>query len=104
MMSLEVIKALNEKATLEARGQSLEPYIAKCNGDVEVKKCWRLGDYTPKGWKLVKTYFVDNSGLGASDEPALTFVQFLGKVKQGYGYAIGEVGQFQLYINEYKRI
>ena len=103
-MSLEVIKAQNDKATLEARGQKLEPYIAKCNGDTEVKKCWRLGDYTPKGWQKVETYFVDNSGLGANDELALTFRQFLGKVKQGYGYSIGEAGQFQVYIHEYKRI
>ena len=103
MLSLEYIKAQNDKATLEARGQKLEPYIAKCDSDRQVKKCWRLGDYIPKGWKLVNTYFVDNSGLGTNDEPALSFGQFLSKVKKGYGYAIGDVGQFQIYINEYQR-
>lgn len=104
MLSLEYILAENDKATLKARGQKLEPYIAKCNGDIEVRACWRLGDYTPKGWKLVDTYFVDSSGFGTEGEGALTFGQFLGKVKNGFGYALGDCGQFQVYINEYKRI
>ena len=104
MFSLEQIRAMNDKATLEAKGQKLEPYIARENGDTGVRTCPRLGDYTPKGWELVDTYFVDNSGLGSEGESALTFGQFLSKVKEGYGYAVGETGQFQVNINEYKRI
>lgn len=104
MFSLEIIKKMNDKATEKAEQYGFTPYIAKCNGDIAVRGCRRLGNSIPKGWKLVKTYFVDNSGFGSEGELALTFEQFLTKVKNGYGYAIGEVGQFQIYINEYKRI
>jgi hypothetical protein len=52
----------------------------------------------------VNTYFVDNSGLGDRSEPALIFMDFLEKVKEGYFYGIKEVGQFQVYIGEYKKI
>ena len=104
MFSIEQIRAMNDKATLEARGESLEPYIASEDGDSGVRSCPRLGDYTPKGWKLVDTYFVDSSGFGSEGEGALTFGQFLTKVKEGYGYSIGEAGQFQVCINEYRQI
>ena len=104
MFSLEYIRAMNDKATVVARGEDLEPYIASKDGDIGVRACPHLGDYTPKGWKLVDTYFVDSSGFGSEGEGALTFGQFLSKVKEGYGYAIGETGQFQVYIHEYKRI
>ena len=104
MFSIEHIRAMNDKATAEARGENLEPYIADKDGDIGVKSCPKLGNFSPRGWKLADTYFVDNSGFGSEDEPALTFGQFLSKVKEGYGYAIGEAGQFQVNIHEYKRI
>jgi len=79
-------------------------YIAKHNGDKGVRSCKVLGDYTPKGYKIVDTFFVDNSGLGQADEMALTLGQFLAKVKKDFGYAIKEVGQFQVYVNEYVKL
>ena len=79
-------------------------YRAKENGDIGMKGCKIIGDTTPLGYELTETFFVDNSGLGADDELALTFNSFLTKVKQGYFYGIKEVGQFQVYINEFKRI
>ena len=79
-------------------------YRAKENGDLGVKGCKVIGDITPLGYELTETFFVDNSGFGADDELALTFNSFLTKVKQGYFYGIKEVGQFQVYINEFKRI
>jgi hypothetical protein len=60
-----------------------------------------IGSYRPKGWTLVTTHFVDKSGLGRRDEPALTFVQFLGIVQAGFGYAIIEEGVFQVVIGEF---
>lgn len=104
MYSLETIKSMNRKATREAKKEGLQVYVANINGDSGVRACKQLGDYIPEGWKLVNTYFVDNSGFGSADELALTFEQFLSKVKAGYGYGIGESGEFQVYINEYKRI
>jgi hypothetical protein len=60
-----------------------------------------IGSHRPPGWTLVGTHFVDKSGLGARNEPALTFVQFLGVVQAGLGYAIIEEGVFQAVIGEF---
>jgi hypothetical protein len=60
-----------------------------------------IGSYRPKGWTLVETYFVDKTGLGRREEPALTFVQFLGAVQAGRGYAIIEEGLFQVVVGEF---
>jgi hypothetical protein len=79
-------------------------YRAKSDKDIGVKGCKVIGNTIPLGYELVETYFVDNSGFGADDESALTFSKFLDKVKAGYFYGIKEVGQFQVYIAEFKRI
>jgi hypothetical protein len=62
-----------------------------------------IGDYVPKGYKEVSTYFVDSSGFGLESEPALTIPSFVRKIRSGYAYAITEVGQFQLYITEFEK-
>lgn len=79
-------------------------YRAKRNGDEAVKSCKIVGNGDIYGYKLVDTYFVDNSGFGSESELALTFNRFLTKVKAGYFYGIREAGQFQVYIGEYKKI
>lgn len=78
-------------------------YKAIKNGDEGVFKCPRVFEDEQNGYKLVNKYFVDNSGFGASDEPALTASKFLDKVKAGLFYAISNAGQFQVYINEYEK-
>lgn len=102
MFSVEMIEPLNRKAARKAKGK--QPYIAKCNGDPNVFGCPNFGNYRPKGWQLGETYFVDNSGFGSEGEPALTPRQFGFKVKEGFGYAIIEAGQFQVYIGEFERV
>ena len=62
-----------------------------------------LGSYRPPGWTLVGTHFVDKTGIGCRDEPALTFVQFLAVVQAGCGYAIIEEGVFQAVIGEFEQ-
>lgn len=101
-MGIETIKTENEKATRKAKRESRKPYIALSDCDSGVTACPLLGDYIPKGYYISNTYFVDNSGLGAEDEIALTYSQFLDKVRKGHGYAISSVGQFQVYINEFR--
>ena len=49
----------------------------------------------------IDSYFVDSSGFGREDEPALTVDQFLAKVKAGRFYAVTDIGQFQVHIGEY---
>ena len=104
MHSLQYIQAVNTEKTQEAKKARSKPYIAKVNGDIGVKACPFLANYLPEGYEVINTFFVDKSGFGKEGELALTFNQFLGKVKKGYGYGIKEEGQFQVYINEYRRI
>jgi len=103
MRSLESIIAEGNKKTREAKEKRLLPYKANSNHDVGVKSYPFLGYYVPDGYEIINTYFVDNSGFGADDEPALSFSQFIAKVKKGKYYAIKEAGSFQVYINEYKK-
>jgi hypothetical protein len=62
-----------------------------------------------KGYTLVKEFFVDSSGLGTEDEPALTRVQFeieLIKLLNEYGAldaTITRAGQFQVYVGLFKK-
>lgn len=100
MYDLETIKAMNRAAAKKARGK--KPYIAKQDKDPDIR-CPNFGDYRPVGYELVETYFVDNFGFGSENESALTFGQFLQKVKKGFGYAIIEQGQFQVYVGEFKK-
>lgn len=79
-------------------------YKAKVNGDIGVKGCKVIGDNIPLGYEKTGDFFVDNSGFGSNTESALTFDSFLSKVKAGYYYGIKEVGQFQVYISEFKKV
>ena len=79
-------------------------YKAKVNGDIGVKGAKVIGNSIPLGYELTEKFFVDNSGLGSRGESALVFTDFLSKVKAGYYYGIAEVGQFQVYIHEFKKV
>lgn len=101
-MSLDQINKMNRDAMKKAEQMNVQPYIAKVDGDTGVRNAPSIGDYIPDGWRPTEKYFVDSSGLGAPGELALTFDQFLTKVKEGYGYAICDTGQFQIYIQEFE--
>ena len=103
MMSLAYIRQQNEEATATAEKEDLQPFVASHDKDPAVFSCPSMGDYVPDGWEEVNSYFVDSSGLGCRDEPALTAEQFQKKVKHGYGYGLGEVGQFQVHVREFRR-
>ena len=69
-----------------------------------IKHIPNLGSYVPPGFELSEdTYFVDKSGFGRPDEPALTIEQFINQVVPGY-YGIIEEGEFQLVIGKFDRI
>jgi hypothetical protein len=103
MYSLETIKSMNRETAKEAKESGKKPLLYSGIPE-DLRSIPNIGDYRPKGWKLVDTYFVDSSGLGLSGEPALTFSEFARNAKVGYGYAIIEAGQFQVYIGEFKKI
>lgn len=103
MMSLALIEQISRKAGERAAKQNREPLVAFSDKDEAVVKCPNLGDYCPKDWKLIDRLFVDKTGFGTIGEPALSIEQFIGKVKDGLGYAIIEEGQFQLYIGVFEK-
>jgi hypothetical protein len=65
----------------------------------------------PKGWVRTKTsWMVDHSGLGSPGELALTTGQFIKVLGDRFatnprdGYAITDIGQFQLYVTVFQRV
>jgi hypothetical protein len=111
MMSLETIRAMSRDAGIEAAESAVTPKFfwdsdieSLKDGDIDgLKAIPNLGDYVPEGFELVENHFVDSSGFGAEDEPALTIGQFVDKLGTKNGYAITESGQFQLNIGEFAR-
>ena len=109
MMDLATIQAESASAARKAAREGKYPWILWPE-DVAAFQAGRnsgfhfpfIGDWRPRGWKLVETYFVDASGFGSEGEPALTIRQFAGKVKAGMGYAVIEAGQFQVYVGEFR--
>ena len=110
MMSPSCLAELGRQQARIAARHKLTPLIVeaedKQQGDrlaQHLRHIPNLGSHRPRGWHLAATHFVDKSGLGRRDEPALTFVQFLATVEVGYGYAIIEEGQFQVVIGKFTR-
>ena len=110
MMSLAQIHSESRKAASKAAKQGKRPFIVEAEDLAD----WKAGHFTPlpfpfigsfvpKGWEVTAEYFVDSSGFGGPGEPALTIPAFINKLQVGYGYAITEAGQFQVYISEYRK-
>ena len=110
MMSLSQIHSESRKAAAKAARQGKRPFMVEAE-DLSDWKAGKfttlpfpfLGDFVPKGWEVTAEYFVDSSGFGREDEPALTIRQFINKLQVGHGYAITQAGQFQVYISEYQK-
>ena len=128
MMDLETIESLNRKAALEAAVNDRLPFLisaadkaAAMDGNFAGWNIPNLGDYVPPGWRRVSlsdkigctdrrgisrdldAYFVDASGMGQPDEPALTLAQFAAVLEPGKGYATVSEGQFQVHVGVYER-
>lgn len=119
MMSPETIRSLEEKAARRAAKRKMIPYMP---WDIAEVEAWgsdgvsaplpSIGGYKPKGWQRVDgidELFVDASGWGREDEPAMTLKAFkrlvIENIRAGkqYGYAITSVGQFQIYIGIFEQ-
>lgn len=109
MLSLECIQSESRKAERKAAREHKRPYIVT---EDQLAR-WQAGEFrgfpfpytgghTPRGYKKTEEYFVDSSGFGAPGELALTVREFISKIKPGYAYALSEVGQFQVYVQEYR--
>ena len=126
MMSLETIHRMNDEQGDKASLKEKVPYVLFNEDDVHNMpggKDWKeggrrgfpfpnLGTYVPEGWEITEeSFFVDSSGMGADDEPALTIEQFNAELLElvnrdglTIGLAISEVGQFQLHVSVYRKI
>jgi len=102
-MDPRTIRAMEQEQANRAAAKGVKPLMAWPGDHRPSMRIPNIGSHCPKGWELVQEYFVDKSGMGAEDEPALTIDQFLGKVQDNMGYAIVEEGQFQLYVGEFRR-
>jgi hypothetical protein len=107
MYGLETIREMNKKKGQVSAKKNLKPYVLLSTSDVDTMPPFpfpNFGTYRPKDWKLINTYFVDSSGWGSSGEMALTVSEFKQKLRVGFGYAIVEAGQFQVYVGEFKKV
>ena len=112
MMSIEQVRAESNKRARIARRLGLESWAPI---DADEVLCWGrcpipfLGSYVPEGWELIDDFFVDSSGLGSDDEPALTYSRFKKLAAKrvtdqpGVGFAITEAGECQVYVGVYQR-
>lgn len=100
-MDLSTIRAVNAKHAAAAAQERREPMFIACEEDA--RRIPFIGDYEPPGWQRVHTLFVDKSGYGQRDEPALTLAQFIEQVQPDLAYAVIEEGPFQVYIGAYER-
>lgn len=115
MMSQSYMDEIAAERAAEAEEEGLVPLRAKeilvyfeATGRFNIPF---LGTYVPTGWirdDNIQPLFVDSSGFGAEDEPALTISQFVKRLEtfakstDPYGFGILEAGQFQLYIGVYR--
>lgn len=100
MHSLILLHALNQQQAQRAATDRLLPLVVeaedKQSGDRLVSHLRRmpnLGDHRPAGWTLGRTLTVDAWYFGRQGNGVLSFVQFLGEVRVGCGYAILKGGQ-----------
>jgi hypothetical protein len=114
MWSLEVIDYLNQKAARKARRQHKEPIVPTLD-EIENYPPFpfpHLGPFVPEGWEQVEdaVWFVDSTGWGHDDEPALSVEQFKDVLRQyiadnpDHGFGIIEAGQFQLYVAAFRPV
>lgn len=110
MMSQSTIRQMQQDARERAALENTTPYLVAAE-DIEA---WKrgiglpipfpmIGDYEPAGYEPVgDALFVDTSGFGAPDEPALTVTQMLDALQPDMCYAFTECGQFQAYLQPYR--
>lgn len=107
MLDLGTINRMNNEAGNIAKRRGIKPYKVWDYDELDNYPPFPfpyIGDYVPKGYKLVKTYFVDSSGVGLEEEPALTIKRFKQAIKPGRYYAIISQGEFQVYVGEFEKM
>jgi hypothetical protein len=117
MMSHEMIRSLSREAAGKAAKLGKRPFVIEAEDLIDwqaqisagkvpsgLRTIPNLGDYRPKGWKLIDSFMVDSSGMGAEDEPALTLRGFVQRLNVGMGYGLISAGQFQVVVGEFQKV
>jgi hypothetical protein len=109
MLSASTIIAWAHGQGRVAKEEQLEP--RQFDSLYDIRQNYRaipnIGAYRPDGWELIEHEMVDATGLGADWEPALTANQFHTWVCNEWrknpevGFAIIEVGQFQVVVGKF---
>lgn len=116
MLSYTSIRQYAQDAVDEARAEGKTPQpvdqaIAVYENSGRFQGLPFLGDYVPEGWarcENIEPLFVDASGHGDEDEPALTIPAFIktlrkyAKARDGYAVGIVEAGEFQVSVALYR--
>jgi hypothetical protein len=108
MMDLRTIRHLEEEAAKKAKRTKKRPLVPADAASVPdvIRGIPNLGSYVPPGWKKVEDLFVDKSGLGGENEPAMTLGKLVSWVQhhvdRGYGYGLTSEGQFQVYVGVFE--
>jgi len=114
MYGLETIRAMNRSAAEKATDEGLQPFVLDCPSLFDEMPPFpfpHLGDLCEEvddRKERIDTLFVDTSGFGADNEPALSINQFVAKLKHlldehsEISVAIESAGQFQAYIAIWK--
>ena len=95
--------------------ETVEPFVFDSPADVKTGRNFPIPDLTelPLSDRWEETdqkWFVDSSGLGRDDEPALTADQFRAELLEyvqqhpGHGFGLSGTGQFQVYVSAYRRV
>jgi hypothetical protein len=115
VLSLSAIRQISRDAAVRAARDNRIPFTVEPQDLADWKARFKagnlkfpfpfLGNYVPQGWKRTDRplLFVDSSGQGREDEPALTVTATIDALIPGRAYAVIETGQFQLYVAEYER-
>jgi hypothetical protein len=114
MMSLDTIHYLNMEIAVESAAEGLVPYVPF---DADEVDSWppipfpSLGNFLPDGWENTdQHWFVDKTGYGGGDEPALNCDQFKRQLRgyilrhPGDGFAITEEGECQAVVTAFKKV
>jgi hypothetical protein len=115
MMHPAQIRSMQQEAAEEAARDKVVPFVYWKHDDLGPPFPFpNLGDYVPPCWEMVDHFMVDASGFGAPDEPADTPTQLRARMEREIakydaegktvGWAIIEVGQFQVVIGEFTKV
>lgn len=114
MWGLGTIKKMNNDAGILARGKQLKPFLLHSEDQLKDMPPFPFPNFGDEAkvldeqYEKVDSLFVDKSGFGSSNEPALTLTQLVQELqelldKHGSLYlAIEEEGQFQLYVGVWR--